>query len=240
MNKIHGNSKYHNILTKKFLYKEYVVKKKSTTQIAKEVEYDRTVVWDYVKKNGIKTRSTSEHLKGKKNPEHSKRMKAKMKGKHSWNYKGGKPKCVDCGKEIWYGFKRCKHCAGVYKWKDKEHRENQLKAIFKGMQLSPNQPEKLLIKLLKKLLPKEYKFVGDGKLIVDGFNPDFINCNGQKKIIEFYGDYWHNKPKSKKRDKRRKIAYKKLGYKTLIIWEKELKNLNKVTNKIKQFNNAKI
>lgn len=59
-----------------------------------------------------------------KNPEHSKRMsgrkltqehvekiKLRMKGKNHWNYKGGKPKCLDCGKEVsHYESKRCNVC----------------------------------------------------------------------------------------------------------------------------------
>lgn len=104
--------------------------------------------------------------------------------------------------------------------------------------IAPNKPETYLIKLLNKLLPKEYKFVGDGKFFIFGFNPDFVNCNGQKKIIEMFGDYWHNRTDAKKRDILRLIAYKNYGYKTLIIWEHELKNLEKVTNKIKEFNHG--
>jgi len=38
MKKIHGNSKYHNILTKKFLIKEYIKNKKTLEQIAKKVK----------------------------------------------------------------------------------------------------------------------------------------------------------------------------------------------------------
>ena len=34
------------------------------------------------------------------------------KGMIPWNYKGGKPSCLDCGKsDLWYGSKRCKECA---------------------------------------------------------------------------------------------------------------------------------
>ena len=47
--------------------------------------------------------------------------------------------------------------------------------------LQPNKPEKLLRRLLNKCLPNEYKFVGNGKVILGGFNPDFINVNGKKK-----------------------------------------------------------
>lgn len=122
-------------------------------------------------------------------------------------------------------------------WQNEEYRNKCLKAWHKSNLLSPNKPEKCLIKLLDKNLPKTYKFVGDGKLIINGFCPDFVNKDNNK-IIEMYGDYWHNKLKLKKRDKRRIITYKKHGYKTLVIWEHELKDLNKVKNKIQEFSNA--
>lgn len=44
------------------------------------------------------------------------------KGKDSIAFKGGKPNCQDCGKEIWYGYKRCKSCSHKkelnHNWKD--------------------------------------------------------------------------------------------------------------------------
>ncbi len=89
--------------------------------------------------------------------------------------------------------------------------------------------------MLNKLSPKEYKFVGNGKIIIDRFNPDFINVNGQKKIIELYGDYWHKRPEVIKRDKKRIRIYKKYGYNTLVIWERELKDLEKVIAKVSKF-----
>ncbi len=152
-----------------------------------------------------------------------------------------------CGNKISrWTFRRggvCRHCARIKenlrRWKDINYRNKVIKAMFRGLNLKPNKPEKKLISLLNEILPNEYEFVGDGKVILDGFNPDFINCNGQKKIIELYGDYWHNLPSWKERDKRRLIAYRKLGYKTLIIWEHELKDLDKLQNKILEFNNAK-
>jgi G:T-mismatch repair DNA endonuclease (very short patch repair protein) len=54
-------------------------------------------------------------------------------------------------------------------------------------------------------------------------------------IIEIFGDYWHNLPKYKKLDKERLKTYSKDGYKTLIIWEHELKKDPNVSNKIMAF-----
>ena len=135
------------------------------------------------------------------------------------------PNCKDCGKKLKdYRSKRCPSCSSVI----------NIKKSF--LKINPNKPEKLMDKLLQGLLPKEYKYVGNGKVILDKFCPDFININGQKKIIELYGDYWHNRPEVKERDKRRLIAYTKYGYKTLIIWEHELKDINKLKFKLKKFN----
>ena len=235
MQKIHFNSKYHNILTKEFLYKEYIINKKSSYQIAKEIGCGRDTVWKYLKKFNIKLRSTG----------------GNSKNQIASNYIDGRCSkiyyCIDCLKKgiktkicyrtAIYGKSRCYSCASKSKWQNKEYRDNTRKRIFEALYLSPNNPEKLLIKLLNKILPKQYTFVGDGKLIVGGFCPDFVNKDNNK-IIEMFGDYWHNLPDWSKRDKRRKIAYKKLGYKTLIIWEHELKDIEEIKERILEFNSV--
>ena len=54
-----------------------------------------------------------------------------------------------------------------------------------------NKAEKYLELILENLYPGEWKFVGDGQVRISGKCPDFININGEKKIIELFGDYWH-------------------------------------------------
>ncbi|GAG38348.1 unnamed protein product, partial [marine sediment metagenome] len=118
---------------------------------------------------------------------------------------------------------------------DKDFQKKRLKAL----NLKPNKPEKVLMNLLKKLnLP--YKYVGDGRIIIDGFIPDFINYNGQKRIIELYGDYWHNLLDYKERDNRRKISYKKYGYDLLVVWQTELNNMQELEKKLIKFDRGKI
>lgn len=119
---------------------------------------------------------------------------------------------------------------------DREEYNIRIRNIMRRFNFKPNKVEKILYTLLTRLLPKEYKYVGNGKVILDGFNPDFINCNGQKKIIELYGDYWHRRKDKLNQNIRRKQSYRKLGYQLLIIWEHELENINKVKNKILKFN----
>lgn len=60
MNKVHFNSKYHNILAKEFLYREYIINKKSTYQIAKELKCSNVTIWKYLKKYNIIVRTVIE------------------------------------------------------------------------------------------------------------------------------------------------------------------------------------
>lgn len=170
------------------------------------------------------------------------------------NYKDGRTnkkyycKEKNCNNEIcyqtWkYGKRKCRSCATETMWQDKKYREKTLRASMLGRRIKPNKPEKQLNLLLNKILPKEYKFVGDGKVIIDKLCPDFININGQKKIIELYGDYWHSNKRTgrtKKQEENIRIkTYKKYGYKTLIIWEHELKDLDRVKEKVYNFDDKK-
>ena len=82
-----------------------------------------------------------------------------------------------------------------------------------------------------KIFPNQFKYVGDGKLILNGLNPDFVDTKN-KIIIEHYGTYWHKRPEIVKRDKKRIKTYTSYGYKTLVIWEHELKNLMEVAKKL--------
>ena len=118
-------------------------------------------------------------------------------------------------------------------WAKEEFRDNQRKLILKSLCKKPNKPETIMINIIKENnLP--FNYVGDGQVIIGGFNPDFLSKN-PKWIIELNGDYWHSLPDIIKKDKRKYKTYKKLGYKTLIIWEHELKNLDEIKTKIENF-----
>jgi len=121
-------------------------------------------------------------------------------------------------------------------WQVPDYVSKQMKA--RGVK--PNQIEKQLDKLLQELLLNEYKFVGDGQFILAGKCPDFVNVNGQKKIIELYGDYWHGEERTgrtKEEEEQQRIdCFAQRGYRTLIIWQHELKNLDLVKQRILEFN----
>jgi len=112
-------------------------------------------------------------------------------------------------------------------WQTSEYVSKQMKA--RGV--TPNKTELWLQDFLNQLYPNEWKFVGDGQVIISGKCPDFINTNGQKKIIELFGDYWHRGENPQDRID----IFKPFGYKTLIIWEKELKDKKNLESKIYKF-----
>jgi len=118
-------------------------------------------------------------------------------------------------------------------WKAPEFIAKQIKA----RNIGPNKPEKLLLELLQKLFPNEWKYVGCGDFFVAGTNknPDFVHVN-QKKIIEHFGDFWHGEGKTgipnEQHEQERIDLFIKYGYQTLIIWEHELKDIDVLIEKL--------
>lgn len=117
--------------------------------------------------------------------------------------------------------------------KNPEH----VKKIMSSANIRPNGLELYLDYLLQNYFPDEWKYVGDGQEIINGLCPDFINVGGKKKIIELFGDFWHiNRVKTyTDTEEGRKRVFSSSGYDTLIIWDSELKNEQKLIKKIRDF-----
>lgn len=113
------------------------------------------------------------------------------------------------------------------KWESSEY----AKKMIKSWKMTPNKKERELSKILESMYPGEWKFVGDGQIIIAGKCPDFINVNGKKKIIELFGDYWHKG----ENPKGRADIFRPFGYDTLVIWEHELKHKESMRNRIERF-----
>lgn len=115
------------------------------------------------------------------------------------------------------------------------------KAIIKaliGKYSKPNSAEAHLLDILTRHFQKQWRFTGDGQLIISGLIPDFVNTNGKKAVIELYGAYWHsgNRLSSWNRTELGRImAYNALGFRCLVIWEHELKDERAVVGKVEQF-----
>jgi len=101
--------------------------------------------------------------------------------------------------------------------------------FYKNKKMSNS--ERALSRLLNKLFPKEYKYVGNGLVYFEGRNPDFINVNGKKKLIEISSH-------SHIRKFDRINYFRKFGFETLFIWNRELKNLKKLKRKISEFHKS--
>lgn len=120
-------------------------------------------------------------------------------------------------KHNWYGhvfsYKRYKH-QGFQKNHPTYLSDDTYKKIFsKLLSHSQNKSEKELELLLLRITPGEYEYVGDGKKFIGRKCPDFINKK-RRKIIELFGEYWHDKYE----EITRKEYFKKYNYKTFIIW----------------------
>ena len=112
-------------------------------------------------------------------------------------------------------------------WRDPKY----IKKMAKALRITPNKPETFMINLLNDLYPGEWKFTGDFSFMINGKCPDFVNCNGQKKCIEIFGNYWH-----KGEDPQDRIdMFNPFGYETLVIWEHELKDVDSVVKRIHDF-----
>jgi len=86
-------------------------------------------------------------------------------------------------------------------------------------------PEKRLLRIIEEnSLP--YRYTGDGKFWIERFNPDFINCNGKKVLVEVFGDYWHKLSDRQKHDARRSEVFASYGWHEVIFWESDLKKLS--------------
>lgn len=153
----------------------------------------------------------------------SEETKQKMRGKIPWNK----------GKKDVYSKSTLKRMGEKSKARFLD--PDFLKKWRESVKRTPNKSEKALMALLDKLFPSEYKYVGDAQFWLGGKNPDFMNVNGQKKLIELYGDYWHRNDDPQERIDH----FKKYGFDTLVIWGSKLKKISPLSKKLEHFANGK-
>ena len=123
-----------------------------------------------------------------------------------------------------------------------EHTRNLLRALF----TSPNYSEVDLGIFVEEIIPGEYVYTGHGDVIIGGLCPDFFNINGKKKIIELFGEPFHDPSNTymdsigwKSQEWGRKAVFGQFGYDTLVIWSEELKDKELLKEKILEFHNRK-
>lgn len=181
----------------------------------------------------------------------------------SWRGIGIESKCENCGEPFLSYYRepnrKQRFCSWSYYLSQYREVHPSAKELFTklrndpefirklviGQNRRPTMPEKKLLEILNKYFPNEWKYTGDGSFSIEGYWPDFTNCNGRKEVIELFGDYWHS-PKVIGDDWRRSelgkiMAYNSFGYHCLVIWQHELKELSEeeIVEKICKFQKEK-
>jgi len=116
-------------------------------------------------------------------------------------------------------------------WADPKLRDALVLQRMKMVGKHPNKLESYMTYILQHYFPGEWKYVGNGSVVLGGLVPDFININGKKAIIEVFGDYWHGRTERRKAEgtelesERRKV-FAEFGYRVLILWETDIKSLS--------------
>lgn len=102
----------------------------------------------------------------------------------------------------------------------------------KGFPTHHTKPELIFEGICKKH-NLHFKYTGDGSLWIGKkgktqLNPDFIQADGEKIIVEVLGDYWHSPLLNRKIPEHGTLTYRKKHYKRfkwdpIFIWESDLK-----------------
>lgn len=164
-------------------------------------------------------------------PEAKLKMSISRKGQNTWS-RGSKKseetkkRNSKASKRLWqnpeYREKQSQNMKE--KWANADYSNRVRPLIIKGNSSKPTKPEQRIIEIIERYnLP--FRYTGDGSFLIHGYNPDFVNCNGEKTVIEVFGDYWHGKGARnwKETELGRIMAFNSFGFRCIVIWENELK-----------------
>lgn len=117
------------------------------------------------------------------------------------------------------------------RWQDPDYQQKMRKAFW----TRPTSIELIFMKILGSLnLGLTYTYTGDLVFWIGGRNPDFARRGHSKKCIELYGDYWHRNDDPQERIDH----FAKYGWECLVIWEHELRDEQKVKERVTKFDNT--
>jgi len=162
---------------------------------------------------------------------HKGKVEEWQRGKNHYYWKGGKPKCTKCGKQlVSYKAFLCKGCTTKKRWaKMKKNSRNEYDRFFKKVfsmgrfvQSRIKKPTSIEKKLYEELKNRKLFFEPqkpiNNRFIVDAYIPS-LNL-----IIEADGDYWHSLPKVAHKDKAENAYLTKCGFNLLRLSETEINN----------------
>ena len=164
-----------------------------------------------------------------------------LKGKNSPFYNREEIYGDWCGKMILiepYKLKTNKHhfhskkCADEWKRHPSEEEREKFREIRRHQKIPMHhtKPELIFKEICNKYnLP--FKYTGDVSLWIGKdkkkLNPDFVECNGKKIVVEIFGDYWHSRLLNRNLREDAGLNYRKRHYshyhwKSVFIWESDL------------------
>lgn len=104
--------------------------------------------------------------------------------------------------------------------------------VHSGNGKKPNLQEQALFNILQEMFPGQYALNTQAEILtVAGKVPDIVNLC-QKKLIELFGDYWHQGDNPRKRIR---LFHREGNYDTLVVWGHELKNFTKLKLRLTEF-----
>jgi very-short-patch-repair endonuclease len=238
------NSKEVNIpwaYSKEMIENLYLIERKSIKQIATLLNSGYKAVRKALLREGIPIRGKNDYDRCSLSEDTKYKIRITKLGDKNPNYKG--KSCTDTTREkIKKIMTGRKHTEKTIEKMSKTRKERGLskglsnpmsnpRNVLKWVQsnrITPNKQEIKLQQILDRILPGEYITNVKGQCIIINCKiPDFV-CLPRKKLIEFYGDYWHRG----ENEQNRIDEFKQFGFSTLIIWEKELKNVKDVEDRI--------
>jgi len=183
-------------------------------------------------------------LVGEKNP---------FYGKHHTEYSKIKQRLAHLGKPAWNKGKKGIYSEETLKlirlaqlkaWQNPNYKQKQsterkarwerpdyVRKMVEKLKIRPSEPEKKLDKILQSNFPNVFKYTGDGQYSIGGKIPDWTD-EKDRIVIEYNGYKLTHTPE---RDKAKTEHYNKNGWRVINIYPDDLKDTNKLINKIKNF-----
>ena len=102
------------------------------------------------------------------------------------------------------------------------NREKKIQRLLERLRKRPTSYENKIIELIKKYrLP--FSYVGNGAILINYRNPDFIHNNGKKLLIEVGSHYFRDRNRGERNyEEERSKWFAKYGFKTLFLWDEDL------------------
>jgi len=126
-------------------------------------------------------------------------------------------------------------------WKDEDIRNSHVEGWMRSRRVNnrqrPTSLERKAIEIIIEKFGYKYRYVGDGRLIVNGRCPDFVHTFFKHKLIEVYGSYYHSETKDK--DAVRIKDLRSRGYKVLVLWDKDFNVESSLHKKLRKFHSTR-